>query len=67
MSNTNQSVIGSSMAHTSHLLSPLGQQVFTWFVPSSAFNQVFQFVPGLTALHRMPFSLRYKGTAEQRR
>ena len=55
------------MAHTSHLLSPLGQQVFTWFVPSSAFNQVFQFVPGLTALHRMPFSLRYKGTAEQRR
>ncbi len=30
-------------------------------------NKEFQFVPGLMALHRMPFSLRYKGTAEQRR
>ena len=36
-------------------------------VGSNKSNQVFQFVPGLTALHRMPFSLRYKGTAEQRR
>jgi len=30
-------------------------------------KKLLQFVPGLTALHRMPFSLRYKGTAEQQR
>jgi len=30
-------------------------------------NQLLQFVPGHEALHRMPFSLRYKGTAEQKR
>jgi len=28
-------------------------------------NKLFQFVPGLMALHRTPFSLRYKGAAEQ--
>ena len=27
-------------------------------VGSNKSNQVFQFVPGLAALHRMPFSLR---------
>ena len=29
-------------------------------------NQLLQFVPGHEALHRMPFSLRCKGTAEQK-
>jgi hypothetical protein len=33
----------------------------------SSYNKLFQFVPGLAALHRMPISLRYKGTAEQKR
>jgi len=27
-------------------------------------NQLLQLVPGHEILHRMPFSLRYKGTAE---
>ncbi len=36
-------------------------------VAELTYNQLLQFVPGLAALHRMPFSLRYKGTAEQRR
>ena len=30
-------------------------------------HKLFQYVPGLAALHRMPFSLRYKGTDEQKR
>ena len=31
-------------------------------------NKLFQFVPGLTALHRTPFSsLRYKKVAAERR